>query len=155
MKSRHMKQTLSRSTAISFTPFLGRKIGDWEMKLLPALLTIALARPHLPSTKSRKRRTSPSFDTSAANVSALPPLFAMAAWVSSSLPGCARPARQWRQSARTCDRAPDAGAGPDHHDLAVEPIVSRCPPIIADAGVRHSAARTYPPYSLSVTSAPA
>jgi hypothetical protein len=66
---------LSRSTAISsrHLSVANSVIGD--MKLLPALLTTALARPHRPFTKSRSLPTSASFETSAANASALPPPF--------------------------------------------------------------------------------
>src|SRR5262249_16735773 len=55
------------------------------MKLLPALLMMAFARPHLPATKSRSFAMSASLPTSAAKVSAFPPFFSIAVFTSSSL----------------------------------------------------------------------
>src|SRR6516164_5256253 len=63
-----------------------------EMKLSPALLTTAFARPHLCLTKSRRRATSASFDTSAAKASDLAPVLSSAAFTSSSL-ACVRPTK--------------------------------------------------------------
>src|SRR6516165_6885055 len=77
---------LSRSTAISSCHFWVERSAMGEMKLSPALLTTAFARPHLCLTKSRRRATSASFDTSAAKASDLAPLFlSSAAFTSSSL----------------------------------------------------------------------
>src|SRR6516165_6569760 len=77
---------LSRSTAISSCHFSVERSAMGEMKLSPALLTTAFARPHLCLTKSRRRATSASFDTSAAKASDLAPLFlSSAAFTSSSL----------------------------------------------------------------------
>src|SRR5262245_54470040 len=81
---------LSRSTAISSCHFSVESSAMGEMKLLPALLTTALARPHVRLTKSRSRATSSSFDTSAAKASDLAPPFSTAAFTSSSF-ACVRP----------------------------------------------------------------
>src|SRR5262249_49171609 len=76
---------LSRSTAISSCHFCVERSAMGEMKLLPALLTTAFARPHFCLTKSRRRATSASFDTSAAKASDLAPALPSAAFTSSSL----------------------------------------------------------------------
>src|SRR5215472_386832 len=83
---------LSRSTAISSCHFCVERSAMGEMKLLPALLTTAFARPHFCLTKSRRRATSASFDTSAAKASDLAPALPSAAFTSSSLL-CVRPTR--------------------------------------------------------------
>src|SRR5262249_2139150 len=83
---------LSRSTAISSCHFCVERSAMGEMKLLPALLTTAFARPHVCFTKSRRRATSASFDTSAAKASDLAPALPSAAFTSSSL-ACVRPTR--------------------------------------------------------------
>src|SRR5215510_3536651 len=76
---------LSRSTAISSCHFCVERSAMGEMKLLPALLTTAFARPHVCLTKSRRRATSASFDTSAAKASDLAPALPSAASTSSGL----------------------------------------------------------------------
>src|SRR6516165_6092776 len=48
---------LSRSTAISSCHFCVERSAMGEMKLSPALLTTAFARPHVCLTKSRRRAT--------------------------------------------------------------------------------------------------
>src|SRR5215831_10352137 len=83
---------LSRSTAISSCHFCVESSAMGEMKLSPALLTTAFARPHVCLTKSRSRATSASFDTSAAKASDLAPALPSAAFTSSSL-ACVRPTR--------------------------------------------------------------
>src|SRR6516162_5070528 len=76
---------LSRSTAISSCHFCVERSAMGEMKLSPALLTTAFARPHVCLTKSRRRATSASFDTSAAKASDLAPALSSAALTPSSL----------------------------------------------------------------------
>src|SRR5215469_15447961 len=76
---------LSRSTAISSCHFCVESSAMGEMKLSPALLTTAFARPHVCLTKSRRRATSASFDTSAAKASDLASALSSAALTSSSL----------------------------------------------------------------------
>src|SRR5215470_15022614 len=83
---------LSRSTPISSCHFCVESSAMGEMKLSPALLTTAFARPHVCLTKSRSRATSASLDTSAAKASDLAPLSSSAAFTSSSL-ACVRPTK--------------------------------------------------------------
>src|SRR5215831_10844274 len=80
---------LSRSTAISSCHFCVERSAMGEMKLLPALLTTAFARPHVCLTKSRRRATSASFDTSAAKASDLAPSSASASTVARPMPPAA------------------------------------------------------------------
>src|SRR5215468_9241363 len=80
---------LSRSTAISSCHFCVESSAMGEMKLLPALLTTAFARPHVCLTKSRRRATSASFDTSAAKASDLAPALPSATAVARPMPPAA------------------------------------------------------------------
>src|SRR5215471_5225804 len=107
---------LSRSTAISSCHFCVERSAMGEMKLLPTLLTTAFARPHVCLTKSRRRATSASFDTSAAKASDLAPALPSAAFTSSSLRASEQDRSRAELGERLCGRASDAagGAGDDH-----------------------------------------